>query len=80
MSSLEPLRGLLQVVEAFIARKRSMVINDAPARPETGEDELLGDLSSFLEGASLDELLALRHRICVGGLRALDQLLKSAEG
>jgi hypothetical protein len=79
MSGLEPLRGLLLVVETFIARKRGIAVEAGPATPETGEDELLGDLSSFLESASLDELLALRHRICVGGLRSLDQLLKSVE-
>jgi hypothetical protein len=80
MSSLEPLRGLLQVVEDSIVRKRDMASSDVPTRADTNDDELLGDLSSFLEDASLDELLALRHRICAGGLRALDQLLKSAEG
>lgn len=80
MDSLEPMRGLLQVVEASIARKRDLAPGDVPAAPETGEDELLGDLSSFLEAASLDELLALRQRISVGGLRTLDQLLKSVEG
>ena len=78
MSGLEPLRGLLQVVEAFIEDKRRGVAagTGASAAVAAAEGDLLGDLSSFLEGASLEELLSLRKRICLGGLRSIDDLLK----
>ena len=80
MSGLEPLRGLLQVVEGFIEDKKLGIDSPSCAAAGTSSDgELLEDLSSFLATASLEELVSLRHRICLGGLQSVDQLLKGVD-
>ncbi len=81
MSDLESLRNFLITIEHFVDQKTisaDQPLDDlVPAEAEAAEeDELLAEMDNLFQSASLEELQAMRQRICLAGLSHIDEALE----
>jgi len=83
MSDLESLRNFLITIEHFVDQKTisaDQPLDDlVPAEADGNtaeEDELLAEMDNLFQSASLEELQAMRQRICLAGLSHIDEALE----
>lgn len=87
MSDLDSLRNFLITIEHFVDQKT--IFTDQPpggtvaVEADQGlseniaeEDELLAEMDNLFQSASLEELQAMRQRICLAGLNHIDNALE----
>lgn len=83
MGNLDSLRNFLLTIEHFIGQKTNLAdqaqVGPIPSEDNgkfIEEDEFLAELDNLFQSASLEELHAMRQRICIAGLGHIDNALE----